>query len=190
MGDPIVPHARLTRHTARAIQQQRAPDIARMAREHAPCRAAASGLMCGLGLVFLLILAHSLLSTQTPSSAPRALEATPPAGRKFAAPVGDPHPSVLEYAPTWSDVQHRELARTMVATATRVCGEAYFRQHRTDLGEYLVYCTPDSRTWYAYRMWPATRTVVGPYRAQYLSLPYRADPCIDRWCRDTSWHQP
>jgi hypothetical protein len=66
----------------------------------------------------------------------------------------------------------------------------HFRQHRTHLGEYLVYCSPDSRTWYAYVMWPAQRKVIGPYPAACALLPYTPVPCKQDACRDTSWHKP
>jgi hypothetical protein len=69
-----------------------------------------------------------------------------------------------QYPGTWSDAANKSLSMALAKNGARDCGEYYYRKAATGGGEFLVYCTPNGRTWSAYLVWLPSGNVMGPYK--------------------------
>jgi len=65
------------------------------------------------------------------------------------------------YPGPWVEIT-QEIRDVLDRKKVRECGQAAGRQSSSDPGEYLLYCTRDEKHWTRWRVWPASRQVLGP----------------------------
>lgn len=78
---------------------------------------------------------------------------------------GDEKTFAEHYPGPWKNEPKVELVKLLVAQSARGCGEFWWRTRDGETGryaEYLVYCSPDGKTWRAWLLWPATGKATGP----------------------------
>ena len=68
------------------------------------------------------------------------------------------------YPAPWRDEFNMEITRALASSKIRGCGEYKYRESSRNKGEYLVYCTRDGSTWFAYIVWIYSKKVMGPYK--------------------------
>lgn len=69
-----------------------------------------------------------------------------------------------DYSGTWQSNAPANIIRTLAVNNVQGCGEFHHKPNIRNSGEYLVYCTPDGRTWTSYLVWPNVERVSGPAR--------------------------
>lgn len=68
------------------------------------------------------------------------------------------------YPGPWEYEFNFEITKALTKAEVGSCGHFKYRASSMDKGEYLVYCTSDSKNWTAYMVWPNIEKVLGPYQ--------------------------
>ena len=72
-------------------------------------------------------------------------------------------PVTADFENAWRRSSHVDLMRTLNANQIDACAELVYRAHRTQPGEYLVYCSNDGRRWKVWMANTSTQSVKGPF---------------------------
>ena len=71
------------------------------------------------------------------------------------------------YPGGWHTDFHVEISRALAKNNIRGCGEFKYKPStdnvNKDIGEFLVRCTADGKTWVSYLVWAGIDNVMGPY---------------------------
>jgi hypothetical protein len=81
----------------------------------------------------------------------------------FAASCGKELSMAETYPGPWREKFNLSIAEALVVNNIKGCGQFMYRAHHRQRGEYLVYCTGDSKFWTAYLVWVPSERVMGPY---------------------------
>ena len=71
------------------------------------------------------------------------------------------------YPGTWHTDFHVGISKALAQNNIRGCGEFKYKPSAdsvsSSIGEFLVRCTADGRTWVSYLVWAGIDNVMGPY---------------------------
>ena len=68
------------------------------------------------------------------------------------------------YPGPWEYEFNFGITKALTKAEAGSCGHFKYRASSMNKGEYLVYCTSDSKNWTAYMVWPNIEKVLGPYQ--------------------------
>lgn len=79
------------------------------------------------------------------------------------AGCGKKETMVERYPGPWQSSENARLRKVLEANKATGCETLYWRTyHNEPTTDYLVYCSPDGKTWTAWLVWTSIKQVVGP----------------------------